>query len=89
LDMIVTIKESMKHIINAEKWMDDETRKHAQLKLHEMLYYAGNRDWIENDHLLDEYHKELNISREDSFSKMYEQMYNWTNEIEFLQLLRK
>ncbi|GMT35326.1 hypothetical protein PFISCL1PPCAC_26623, partial [Pristionchus fissidentatus] len=89
LEMIATVKDSMKDIINGEKWMDDETRENALLKLQEMLYYAGNRDWIENDQLLDEYHKELNISRGHNFNEMYEQLHIWTIDIELFKLIQK
>ncbi|GMT35406.1 hypothetical protein PFISCL1PPCAC_26703, partial [Pristionchus fissidentatus] len=89
LEIIEQIKEAMRTVIEREKWMDNETKKAALRKLNKMDYFAGNRDWILNDHLLDEYYTKLHFSREDSFHRIMRTISTWKQERKFRMLAKK
>ncbi|GMT35493.1 hypothetical protein PFISCL1PPCAC_26790, partial [Pristionchus fissidentatus] len=85
MKMMEKIKDALNTIISREEWMDEKTRQLAQFKLSRMLYYAGNRDWIDNDTLLDDYHSGLNISIDDSLDQMLENINRWKSDGEYLR----
>ncbi|GMT35503.1 hypothetical protein PFISCL1PPCAC_26800, partial [Pristionchus fissidentatus] len=89
LEMMEGIKVAMNTLIAEKEWIDNETRKEAQLKLREMLYYAGSRKWIQNEQLLDKYHQGLIFDREDSLDQMVTKIKKWKSDAEYRKLLRK
>ncbi|GMT35523.1 hypothetical protein PFISCL1PPCAC_26820, partial [Pristionchus fissidentatus] len=49
----------------------------------------GNRDWIENSQLLDEYYEDLHFSHEDSLQQTITAILKWKNNRNFLKLAKK
>ncbi|RWS22776.1 neprilysin-11-like protein, partial [Leptotrombidium deliense] len=59
-----TIKDSLTLTINTNKWMDEETKQNAQLKLNRMLSYIASPSQVKNDEELDEFYKHLSFQLE-------------------------
>ncbi|GMT35522.1 hypothetical protein PFISCL1PPCAC_26819, partial [Pristionchus fissidentatus] len=67
----------------------DDCLQAAQYKLSKMEHFAGNRDWIENDQLLSDFHSDLHLSRGDSFHRMIRKIIIWKQDSQFRKLVKQ
>ncbi|GMT35516.1 hypothetical protein PFISCL1PPCAC_26813, partial [Pristionchus fissidentatus] len=77
LELMENVKHAMGVLISRESWMDNVTRNAAQYKLNQMLYYAGNRDWLSDEQSLDNYYEQLHFPNEYSIYKMINAITMW------------
>uniref|UniRef100_T1IL62 Peptidase M13 C-terminal domain-containing protein n=1 Tax=Strigamia maritima TaxID=126957 RepID=T1IL62_STRMM len=66
---IQLIRESYKNLISNSKWLDRTTKRNAMEKLDKMSQLVGFPTWIKNDTKLDEYYKDVNDRKRQSYFK--------------------
>lgn len=62
--MISNLKKSFKSLIDANQWMDNETKKRAKNKVDRMIQRVAHPDWILNETLVNDYYQEVNIEHD-------------------------
>lgn len=66
-EMVNDLKEVVREDIKTLDWMDAETRKTALIKLDLMIPLIGYPDELDDDQVLTEYYKELEVVKDDYF----------------------
>ncbi|XP_072017423.1 endothelin-converting enzyme homolog isoform X2 [Amphiura filiformis] len=65
--MISHIRKAFLDNLKDLKWMDDETKTHAEEKAEDVIEMIGYPDWLEDPAELDKYYEKMTISKVDSF----------------------
>ncbi|KAG1679370.1 Neprilysin-2 [Nymphon striatum] len=79
-EIVQRIRKSFEHTLSNIQWMDDETRKAAQLKLKSMYASVAFEDEIVMDSVIDDYYKELDID-EENFYRNYINCYHFAKKL--------
>ncbi|PAV59829.1 hypothetical protein WR25_08040 [Diploscapter pachys] len=78
VDQIVTdIRMTFIEILNENKWMGNETKQAAIVKVRQMTKHIAYPELEINDKKLDKYYKHLHINPNLTFSDNYEEILNW------------
>ncbi|VDD93608.1 unnamed protein product [Enterobius vermicularis] len=88
MEMIGNLREAFKDLVRENDWMDAQTKSVAIEKVDNMINYIGYPDFINNDTKLDKYHEKLVFMPNDTYFDLLLRVIWWTNEREFLKLLK-
>ena len=70
LDMIGYIKRAFEKMLKALDWMDDKTKKRAREKMKQMSEFIAYPDEILDQHVIDGFHKDLQIREDDYYGNL-------------------
>ena len=84
--MIKNIKKEFTKLLQANNWMDNETKAYALEKLTKLDYLVGYPDFILDDKRLDDFYSELKITVTDSFIYAYGKALRFLNDYSYKQL---
>lgn len=87
IEMVRNIRIEFEHILNDVRWMDEETRAAALLKLAAMVAHIGYPDELGDDRTLSEYYRNLDVEA-DKYLESVLRVNRFDAEYEFVQLRR-
>lgn len=86
LDIVKYIKIALEEILSKLEWMDYDDRVSALEKFDAIVYYIGYPDELLDDHILNEYYKDLKFNTEENYLNTVVQIDRFTTTKKFSKL---